>query len=242
MFKKKELLYANHCIHFVAVSSWLAHLAGESSLLHTQPIHIIPNALPSSLFSLKDRNKSRKLLGLPDNKKILVFGAVRIDDPRKGLNQLNNALQNIINKGFFKQNQLHMALFGGVKDSSVLKNIPIGYTQLGFLSQQKISSLYSAGNIAVVPSLYETFGQTIIEAQACGCTPVAFTGSGQTDIIKHKENGYLAENQSIEDLEKGIIWALNNEVCPSQLHKEAIGRFSEDVVAEHYIKLYKQLI
>ena len=55
-----------------------------------------------------------------------------------------------------------------------------------------ISRLYSAANVTVSTSHYETFGQTMVEAQACGCLPLSFDGSGQADIIDHKENGYLA--------------------------------------------------
>ena len=138
-----------------------------------------------------------------------------------------------------RKDKLHLVLFGGLKDSSILKAIPIEYTYLGRVkNEEDLSTVYSAANVAVSSSLYETFGQTLIEAQACGCIPVSFNNSGQTDIIKHKENGYLADYLSVESLAKGIEWAMKTDVNRSQLREHVIRMYSENVVAAKYIDLY----
>ena len=115
----------------------------------------------------------------------------------------------------------------------------VEYTYLGRVkNEEDLSTVYSAANVAVSSSLYETFGQTLIEAQACGCIPVSFNNSGQTDIIKHKENGYLADYLSVESLAKGIEWAMKTDVNRSQLREHVIRMYSENVVAAKYIDLY----
>ena len=73
-----------------------------------------------------------------------------------------------------------------------------------------IAKLYAAADVTVVASLYETFGQTIIEGMACGCPAVSFDNSGQTDIINHLENGYLAKYKDTDDLATGIKWVIDN--------------------------------
>lgn len=66
-----------------------------------------------------------------------------------------------------------------------MSEIPISYVWMGSLSDPSmIAKLYAAADVTVVASLYETFGQTIIEGMACGCPAVSFDNSGQTDIIK----------------------------------------------------------
>ena len=242
VFERKRKLYTGHSVQFVAVSSWLARMAKESCLLQSQPVMVIPNALPVSSFPLRERREARRFLSLPEDRRILVFGAVRMDDPRKGLALLKKSVQLLLDRGEYKREQLHLALFGGVKDAGVFNDMPIEYTHFGFLSQEQAAYLYSAADVAVIPSRYETFGQTVIEAQACGCVPVTFTGSGQMDIIRHKENGYLAENQSVWDFADGISWALHNGIQPSELRKEVFDKYSEEVVAEKYINLYRQII
>ena len=93
----------------------------------------------------------------------------------------------------------------------------------------------------VSSSLYETFGQTLIEAQACGCIPVSFNNSGQRDIIDHKVNGYLADYKSVESLADGLEWGLNADIPAAQLRNNVIRKYSESVVAKSYIELYNQI-
>ena len=88
-------------------------------------------------------------------------------------------------------------------------------------------------------SFYETFGQTLIEAQACGSIPVSFAGSGQADIIEHLQTGYLAERLSVDDLAKGITWGLTADIPLQQLRKSVVKRYSESVIASQYQQLYQ---
>ena len=104
---------------------------------------------------------------------------------------------------------------------------------------------YSAADAVVCASRYETFGQTLIEAQACGCLPVSFGNSGQTDIITHLKNGYLAKAYSVDDLAKGIHWALSegkSQVSQQDMRDEVVHRYSSDVVAQQYLTLYKTIL
>ena len=213
IFRKKIALYQGTEVRFVAVSSWLANCAKESRLLYNQSVEVIPNVLPLSRFVIMDKQTARKQLGLPEDKIIIAFGAVNIDDGRKGLVYLNQALRLLIERGTFKKEQLHIALFGGLKRPEILEDIPVSSTYLGFVdSDNELPALYNSADVAAIPSRYETFGQTVIEAQACGCTPVTFTGSGQMDIITHKQNGYLTDYLSAEDFANGLQWAISHPV------------------------------
>jgi glycosyltransferase involved in cell wall biosynthesis len=80
---------------------------------------------------------------------------------------------------------------------------------------------------------------------ACGCPVVSFNNSGQTDIINHKENGYLASYGDVEDLAGGIEWVLENKdtanlskACLKKVQKN----YTESIVAGKYIDLYKKLL
>ena len=142
------------------------------------------------------------------------------------------------------EDKLHLVLFGNIKDKKLIEQLPINHTYTGTINDTKeLSKLYSAADVAVSASYYETFGQTIIEAQACGCLPVSFGNSGQSDIIEHKRNGYLAEYLSVEDLAEGIVWCLKhrNEISDEYLRKTVKDRYDISVVAEKYVNLYKTL-
>ena len=245
VFYAKNNIIRNARVSIVAVSTWLADKAERSALLKEKPITVIPNTISFSQFSMKDKAESRKELGLP-NKKILIFGAAKLDDPIKGFGLLAEALQQLLRTEESYKDKLHLALFGNIKSDRKMffAQLPISYTYFGIVDGSQLNSLYSASDVVVSSSYYETFGQTLIEAQACGCIPVSWNNSGQADIIRHKDNGYLAEYLSIESLVEGIQWALadgQEAISREKLREDVYERYSESIIAKRYISLYYKL-
>lgn len=246
VFKKKQRLFLNADLNIVTVSTWLAVQVRQSTLLKEKAISVIPNTLSLSEFKMRDKQQCRKELSLPD-KHLILFGAARIDDPIKGVDKLFQALQLLITEHKFAPEELHLVLFGKIKHpEQILPKIPVSYSDFGLITDTSLlSKLYSAADITLSASLYETFGQTLIEAQACGCIPVSFGNSGQADIIRHKENGYLADYLSVESLAEGIRWGITQG--PTQLSKASmrdsvLKKYSGEIVADQYIHLYQNLI
>lgn len=232
-------------MHIVTVSSWLKRLAEESSIMKNLDISVIPNVLDATVFRPSDRLQARKALSISLKKKVILMGAARLDDPIKGFEYLLASLS--VLKIRRKQDDLLLVLFGGIKgESSALEKLSIPFISLGLLTDvAMISLLYSAADVTVVPSHYETFGQTLIEAMACGCPAVSFDNSGQTDVIDHKVNGYLAKYRDVEDLATGIEWVLENrdkQALSDACVKKVQENYTEQVVAEKYITLYEQLL
>lgn len=245
VFQRKSFLSTSN-IHLVTVSSWLKGLAQKSRLTEKLPISVIPNVIDTHIFSFSDKINARKELFLPLDKKIILMGAARINDPIKGFTYLHQALSILKEKNKEASSQIVLVLFGAVKgDDSFLQELPVSCVSMGYLGDAlKIARLYAAANIVVVPSLYETFGQTLIEAMACGCPAVSFDNSGQTDIIDHLDNGYLAKYKDVEDLAFGIQWALDNYDKPGMAEsciKKVQLHYQESVIAEKYIALYQRL-
>ena len=246
VFKKKYKLFQDACIHIVTVSTWLSEQVRQSTLLKEKSISVIPNTLSDTDFLMMDKKESRKDLSLP-NKRLIAFGAARIDDPIKGFDHLLQAIQLLIDRKVFLKEELHLLLFGRIKQTNkVLASIPVSYTYFGRTgSTIKLSQIYSAADITVSASFYETFGQTLIEAQACGCIPVSFGNSGQTDIIHHQKNGYLADYLSVESLAEGIEWGLTkaqSDLSKEELRNDVFRKYSGRVVANQYLSLYQKLI
>ena len=241
-FKNKQrMLEGAKNLNFVAVGEWLANRARNSALIGHFPIRVIPNALSLTRFVLTDRNDARTALDIHESY-VIVFGAARIDEPIKGFDLLLSALNILKNQKNIDCNDIRLILFGSIKNPELLQQIPIKYTHEGYIDDEdRLSLIYSAANATVSASHYETFGQTLIEAQACGSLPVAFRGSGPDDIINHKENGYLADNLSAESLADGIRWALNANISPRDLRRSVTRRYSESTVAYRYIELYNSI-
>ena len=247
VFLQKKQIYSKGNLHLVSVSNWLHQQVKRSALTCSLPSSVIPNTLSLQQFKLGDKVEARRQLKLPADKFIVIFGAARIDDPIKGFPLLLKAIDLLISSGRYKKDDLHLAFFGKIKyPTQVLPLIPVDYTDLGWIDNaEKLSVAYASADVVVCASRYETFGQTLIEAQACGCIPVSFGNSGQADIITHLKNGYLAEAYSIDDLANGIHWALTEgKMCISakDMREEVVQRYSSEVVAEQYITLYENIL
>ena len=143
VFNKKRFL-ADSKIQLVAVSTWLRQQAQDSALTNRLPVEVIPNVIDRSLFVLSDKAEARKSLSLPLDKKIILMGAARINDPIKGFEYLVKALS--ILKERKGEEDYFLVLFGGIKgDDSFLSEIPISYVWMGSLSDPSmIAKLYAA--------------------------------------------------------------------------------------------------
>lgn len=248
IFKKKVSLLSPEGdnrgagLHFVAVSEWLAEKARSSALIGHLPVSVIPNALSLHQFTIIDRIDARTAVDA-DVPYVIAFGAARLDDPIKGFGYLAEALRLLVASGRFRAEDIRLLLFGRVKDAGIFNDLAVPYTHLGYIDDvYRLSQVYSASNATVSSSLYETFGQTLIEAMACGSIPVSFDGSGQTDIITHQKNGYLARRLSAESLAEGIAWALTHQLAPQEQRRCVIRRYAGGVVARQYMNLYNQIM
>src|SRR4029434_3946793 len=89
-------------IRGVAVSpgEWLAEAARRSAVLRNARIEVIPNGLDGSLFTPDDKREARRALGLREDERIVVAGAVSaVKDERKGFNLLAEAIQTCKSEG-----------------------------------------------------------------------------------------------------------------------------------------------
>ena len=76
-----------------------------------------------------------------------------------------------------------------------------------------------------------------MESMACGTPVVGFDIGGNTDMVEHKENGYLAKPFDTDDLADGIDWILNtpnyDELCQNARNK-VLKEFDSKMVVKKY--------
>lgn len=241
VFNRKQRAYSEiKNLAVIGVSKWLTKCADESKLFKDVKTVTLPNPIDTHKFNLFNKELSRELWGLPKNKKLILFGAMgSTSDPRKGFNELNDALHNIV------RNDIACVIFGASKPKKP-STIKCEVFYVGTLSDDvSIISLYNAVDVMLVPSQQEAFGQTASESMACGTPVVAFGHTGLLDIIDHKKNGYLAEPLNTTDLADGIEWVLDNDnysdLC-SNARDKIVREFDSEVVSSKYIQLYKNTI
>ena len=226
-------------------SHWLGDCAKASSLFCDLRVEVIPNGLDLSRFKPFDKRIARELLFLPQDKKLILFGAIdSTSDKRKGFQFLQPALQALANNE--RENEIELVVFGSSKPPNP-PELSMKTHYLGHLpGDLSLGLLYAAADVMVAPSIQEAFGQTASEAMACGTPVVAFGTTGLLDIVDHKRTGYLAQPFDAEDLAKGIAWVLEDEerwqVLSRQSRQKVEDEFAIESVAQRYAELYKEVL
>ena len=95
IWKRKEDIFRNADISFVACSRWLTDEARQSALLKNQSVVTIPNPIDTQLFCKKNRISARQKLGLPIDGKLVLFAAQRATNSNKGTAYLIEAIENM---------------------------------------------------------------------------------------------------------------------------------------------------
>jgi glycosyltransferase involved in cell wall biosynthesis len=244
LWNRKAHYWKNINITVAAVSRWMAECAQYSSLFQNSRIEVIPNGLDVQLFKPIEKRLARKILNLPFDKSLVLFGAVSPFSHRKGFALLSSALHKLKSAGFGER--MELAVFGASRPSAGFDlSFPVHY--LGYLHDDySLVLAYSACDLMLVPSIEEAFGQTASEAMACGTPVVAFNIGGLKDIVDHQQNGYLARPFDTNDLAYGIAWILSDTANHQNLCRtsraKAAREFNLSSIAGKYLALYEELL
>ncbi|MDD5639077.1 MAG: glycosyltransferase family 4 protein [Candidatus Pacebacteria bacterium] len=76
---------------------------------------------------------------------------------------------------------------------------------LGFISDRELNGWYNKAACVVVPSVFEGFGLTVVEALACGAWVIGTDTDGIRESIINGKNGYLCKYNDYQDLAQKII-------------------------------------
>ncbi len=241
IFKRKQKVFnLKKDITIVGLSKWLNNASKRSTLLKDKKHINLPNPIDTTIFKPFDKEKSRELWSLPKDKKLVMFGAnSATSDINKGFKELSKALEKLENKN------IEFVVFGS-SEPKKSQNFGFKTHYLGHLYDDvSLITLYSAVDIMIVPSLQENLSNAIMESLACATPVVGFDIGGNSDMIEHQKNGYLAKPFDTSDLKDGIEWILNNEnyeeLCKNA-RKKVLKEFDSVVVAKSYIELYRDVL
>lgn len=228
-------------ITFIGLSSWIANSARESALLKNHRIEQLPNCIDTDFFYPIDKNASKEALGMPNDKKLVVFGASSAtSDPRKGFQLLLDSIKEIQHP-----NDVEILIFGGDnRESKKIDGVTVRF--IGLLNDAiSLRLVYNAADILIAPSLEENLSNTIMESMSCATPVVAFNIGGNSDLITHKIDGYLAEEICPSSLAAGINWALYNTdslALSASARKKVLSKFEISLVSKQYKNLYKNIL
>ena len=235
---KKRLFSANKHLHLVCVSQWVATLMRES-FLGDKDLIVIPNGIDTRLFT--------PTLDVPGSKILVEFKQATIDNyvilaVAGRWDVGDKRLEDYIEMSRILSDDEVIVLVGVNEDTK--KKLPSNVIGLGRTEiPQELAAIYTRSDVLISLSGSETFGLTIIEANACGTPAVVYDNTAPPSLITPK-TGIVARNKDVKDAydkiravkSKGKLYY--SEAC-IKLAKE---RYDRDTSFAAYEKLYKKLL
>jgi len=242
VWHRKRAAISGSAPAYVAPSQWLASQAAKSSLLGRQPVRVIPNAVDTEVFRPLGQHTAREVLGIPGDRKVVLFSAVGGDrDPNKGFSLLLEAIASL---PIGLRSVLELVVVG----ASAVSAEPSAGVRIRCLGAMRddvaMTIAYGCADVVAVPSRSENCPNVVLEALACGVPVVGFKVGGMPELVKDGVTGRLAEPFDTRDLATAIEWALKSSDAKwvsDNARRAAVELFGIQLQSTRYRRLYEEL-
>lgn len=235
LWRLKDAVYARSNLRLVVPSRWMAELVRASPLLGRFAIHQIATGINTHVFRPGPREEARRRFGLPLDRQVVFFVSADLNERRKGLHLLVDALRRM------ERPPLLVVAGSGV--------VPGGFEHrsLGILKNDGVlADAYRAADVFAVPTIADVLTQTAPESIACGTPCVSFDRGGVTDVVRHLETGYQARFGDTNDLARGIATLLEDDELRERLSRRcrevAENELSIELQVRRYAELYEDTV
>jgi D-inositol-3-phosphate glycosyltransferase len=207
---------------------------------NVQKMEVIPPGVDVSHFYPISKDEARQYIGLsPDQKMVLFVGRI---EPLKGVDTLIRAMSCL--KFQSVVHPVYLAIIGGEPDANpeqmtvemsrlqkLCDDLCMGQTVvfLGKRAQDTLPYYYSAAEVLVMPSFYESFGMVALEAMACGTPVIASQVGGLAFLVRDGETGFTVPEGDPAALCDRLTLLLSDPELRTKM----------GIAAEHYAQGYK---
>jgi glycosyltransferase involved in cell wall biosynthesis len=197
-------------------SLWTLEMA-RRALQGLRYAEVVYLGIEENLFKPIDRILARRLLGLPENRFIILGGSTNVKEFRKGGHIFSEVIESL-------KTEVDFLVFG---NASTEVN---GVHATGLLRDyRKMPLLYSAADLFLGTALEEAFGQTLCEASACSIPIVAFNVGGVSEVARHDITARLVDEISASALLHEIRFFMDNPDA-----RETFGKAGRAIVESEF--------
>ena len=216
---------------------------------------VIPPGVDVSHFYPIPADEAKLFIGLkPEDRMVLFVGRI---EPLKGVDTLIQAMSCLRLK---EARPVHLAIIGGDPAASpeemsaemarlqkLCDDLVVDQTVvfLGKRDQDRLPYYYSAAELVVMPSHYESFGMVALEAMACGTPVIASEVGGLAYLVRDGETGFTIPDQEPEELCEKISWLLNDKGLHEAMSARAV-EYAQDYawekIAQQLVEVYEGVV
>ena len=218
---------------------------------------VIPPGVDLELFFPREREEAKAHLGLcPEQHVVMFVGRI---EPLKGIDTLLHAMASVTRQLPRWKDELCVAIIGGDADVPLEKldaemsrlhqlRTELGIEELvtfmGARSQEALPDYYSAADVVIMPSHYESFGLVALEAMACGTPVIASRVGGLTYTVLHGVTGLHVPERDPEALAHEIMRLIQDPALQERMGREAqrvAQCYGWPSIADRIVDLYSDL-
>ncbi len=221
-------------------------------------ITVIPPGVNISRFYPIPEDEAKEAIGVPREDGVLLF--VGRIEALKGIDVLLNALALMKQQGVFATHPHYLAIIGGDPDGSnqsltaemarikeLCKELGIGdlVVFLGKRDQETLPYYYSAAEVLIMPSHYESFGLVALEAMACGTPVVASQIGGLGFLVQDGVTGYVVPDGDAQMLSQKLTQLIQNPDLLNRLGNQAAEyavNYRWENITQQILEVYHQLL
>lgn len=228
----------------IVCSNYMAHEVKSVFGIPDDKIVMIPNGIDKALLSFKPKY-DRSRYAYPWELLIVFYGRLVYEKGpdsvirafAKLLGRMSNIKLVIIGDGPMREYLISLANQLGLGSK-------VYFT--GKVSDDELYSIIAHSNLVILPSRYEPFGISALEAMALGKPLIATNRGGPTDFIRHMENGVLINPENPDEIAYYAEMLLKDEGLARKLANEAketiMRGYTWDIIAKRTYELYKAII
>ena len=221
-------------------------------------INIIPPGVDTHHFYPIPQDEAKAAIGIPVEDRMALF--VGRIEPLKGIETLIHAMAVIKENCPFLECPHYLVVIGGdpegseEEDSIEMQRLQNLCKQLGldeivlFLGKRGQNTLpyyYSAAEVVVMPSFYESFGMVALEAMACGTPVIASRVGGLAYLVQEGKTGFFVPSQDPRALAEKLQRLFNDQALRAQLGKQAAAYaqdFKWELITRRVMEAYTSLL
>jgi glycosyltransferase involved in cell wall biosynthesis len=213
----------------------MANNVRQSPLLGKFPVSIVPNGIDTNIFVPHEKSRARALLEIPQDRLIVLFAAEAVSNRRKGFALLTQALNGLHDV----RNLFLLSVGGGApKIETAVPNLHLDHVD----DDHKLSLIYSAADLYVIPSIQDNQPNTALEAMACGTPVVGFEVGGIPDMVRPGITGLLTPAEDVTGLRAAIIELLRCQerraAMAAACRRTVLDEYTREIQVQRYVELY----
>lgn len=216
------------------------------SLGFKEKVCAVPNGIDTERFRPEDSNKARKKLGLPVDKRIILFVGWLVKG--KGVDYLLKSLGRI---KLHIPDILVVIVGGGLEIENYKRyvsenDLDRSVVFTGPKMIDEIPEFMNAADIFVLPSLSEGRPNVVAEAMACGLPVIATSVNGTPELIEDGIDGILIEPENSKSIEDAVLRLLDDSELYAAIKSRSRGsiikkKITWDKTAINFCNIYNEV-